>query len=66
MVPRQAKSCLSYVVATARYWRSWQNARSTTLRCLQAVASKDGRAAAFAAPPDAVLDLVRGFRDQDS
>jgi hypothetical protein len=28
MVPRQMKSRLSYLVATARYWRSWQNARS--------------------------------------
>ena len=34
MVPRQMKSRLSYLVATARYWRSWQKARSTTLRCL--------------------------------
>ena len=34
MVPRQTKSRLSYLVATARCWRSWQNARSTTLRCL--------------------------------
>jgi len=33
MVPRQTKSRLSYRVATARCWRSWQNARSTTLRC---------------------------------
>jgi hypothetical protein len=33
-VPRQAKSRLSYRVATARCWRSWQNARSTVLRCL--------------------------------
>jgi hypothetical protein len=34
MVPRQTKSRLPYRVATARYWRSWQNARSTVLRCL--------------------------------
>ena len=33
-VPRQRKSRLSYLVATARCWRSWQKARSTTLRCL--------------------------------
>jgi hypothetical protein len=33
-VPRQTKSRLSYRVATARCWRSWQNARSTVLRCL--------------------------------
>ena len=34
MVPRQTKSRLSYLVATARCWRSWQKARSTMLRCL--------------------------------
>ena len=33
-VPRQMKSRLSYLVATARYWRSWQKARSTVLRSL--------------------------------
>ena len=33
-VPRQTKSRLSYLVATARCWRSWPKARSTTLRCL--------------------------------
>ena len=33
-VPRQTKSRLSYRVATARCWRSWQKARSTVLRCL--------------------------------
>ena len=33
MVPRQAKSRLPRRAATARYWRSWRNVRSTTLRC---------------------------------
>jgi len=33
-VPRQTKSRLSYLVATARCWRSRPKARSTTLRCL--------------------------------
>jgi hypothetical protein len=42
MVPRQTKSRLSYLVATARCWRSWPKARSTVLRCLYAAASKAG------------------------
>ena len=42
MVPRQTKSRLSYLVATARCWRSLQNARSTVLRCLYASGSKAG------------------------
>jgi pimeloyl-ACP methyl ester carboxylesterase len=41
-VPRQTKSRLSYLVATARCWRSLQKARSTTLRCLYAAGSKAG------------------------
>ncbi len=41
-VPRQAKSRLSYRVATARCWRSRQNARSTVLRCLYASGSNAG------------------------
>jgi hypothetical protein len=42
MVPRQTKSRLSYLVATARCWRSLPIARSTVLRCSYAVASKAG------------------------
>ena len=41
MVPRGVWR-LSYLVATARCWRSLQNARSTVLRCLHASLSKAG------------------------
>jgi hypothetical protein len=64
MVPRQMKSRLSYLVATARYWRSRQKARSTTLRCLYSKQPRRRQAAAFAATPQPVLHLVRGLGDR--
>jgi len=42
MVPRQTKSRLSNLVATARGRRSLPMARSTVLRCWQAAGSKTG------------------------
>ena len=60
MVPRQMKSRLSYLVATARCWRSWLNAAQ---RCCgpDGGGVEGGPPAAFAAAPQPVVHLVRGL-----